>query len=406
MKINFLEEKEEIIRGLAFKISQSPLERSIEEILEEIKDNSEEINKKINKIMEKYKHLIFLDFSNQAIIFDKISRAATLYFWRNINSLNEIYGCGIETSFRIVKPGEFIFDDDLFYEAKEIYEKAIQKGVKEQDARYILPLATLTRLIFSSPFRYYSKIAQVFKKIKINEFQEIGNKLEEIVKKKSLPLIEEKLPSEWKIYGEWKKEKDKFEIKIKNKDINSISLYANVSGSLAFFAQLVRQRLNLCEIQPFNTIVENAEFVIPSSFDEELIKLYKNFAKKINKKQRELMEIGDSNFIYYLLLGQKIYSKFYGYGNSIIKISQIRSCGAAQWEIRNNIGIPILEILEKYKINNIGPLCYREGVCIEPAIFKTKKAYCPIFNEFKGFFTSLTFKDLAKLKEKYKIFKI
>ncbi|MEM1577461.1 MAG: FAD-dependent thymidylate synthase [Candidatus Pacearchaeota archaeon] len=407
MKIKFLEENEVIIRGIAAKISQSPLEKSIDEIYDEVKRNENETKELINKIVEKYKHLIFLDFFNQAIIFDNISRLAAIYLWRNVNSLNEIFGCGIEASFRIVKPERFVFEDELFYEAKEIYNKAIEKGIKEQDARYLLPEATLTRLIFSSPIRYYQKLASAFKKIKLDEFQEIGNKIEEIVKQKDIPILDEKLPSEWRIYGYWKNEKDKIEIKIKDKDINSIYLYANISGSLAMFAQLVRQRLNLTIIQPFNKIVEDAEFVIPPSFDEELIYLYKNFAKKIHKKQKELMEIGDSNFVYYLLLGQKARGKLYGCGNSIIKISQVRACGSSQWEIRNSIGLPIFEKLKKYNIDNIGPLCYREGTCIEPTTFKTKKGYCKIFNEFNGLFGNLNSKDIInKLKEKYQTFKI
>lgn len=410
MKIKFFQDKPSIIASLAAKISQSPLDKTIETLYEESKKESDFAY----NISKKYRHMIFGDFLNYAVVFEGISRLACLYLWRNVNSLNLVYGAGIEASLRVVKPENFIFDDPLFLESKKIYDKAIEKGIRKEDAKYVLPEATCTRLIISFPPRYYYKLLCAFD-LELDEFSKIKNGLEKILEESFYYNIPEDLPTKWEFFGEWKKEKENFDLSYKmvngEVDKNSLSLDAYISGSLAMYAQLVRQRQNLCIIEPFSSIVENAEFVLPNSFDDELKNEYMKLAREMNKKQKELLSKKDLNFVYYLLLGQKANARFYGKGISIIETCKRRSCGTAHWEIRNKIGLPLLKQLANLSLDKeAGPYCYTIHKCIEPATFKTKKSYCKIFNEYlknKSTFAFLTIKDLFDyLSEPIKTFKV
>lgn len=407
MKISFFKDEPIILAALAAKISKSPLEKSVEETYEELRDDKKRATDFINKIIKKYNHLIFADFVGNAIAFEEISRLAAIYFWRNVNTFNEIFGAGIETSLRIVKPNKFLFEDPLFYEAKEIYDKAIEKGIKEEDARYVLPEATLTRILFFSPPRYLLKLAKTFD-VPLEEFQNIKRTIEKIVEENFNITLEEEVPTKWKFYKDEEKinDKEKINLHMENNDINSLYLSGVISGSLAMYAQLVRQRQILCVIEPFEEIVERREFVLPASFDKEIEREYKNFAKKINEKQRELVRKKNFDFVYYLLLGQIAKAKIYGYSSGIIKLSRSRACGTAQWEIRNTIGIKLLEEMKNYDeiSNEIGPKCYREKKCVEPKTFKKE---CKIFQEFKGQFNNLTLDEtIEKLKVNYETFKL
>jgi thymidylate synthase ThyX len=409
MEIRFFQDKPKVIATLAAKISQSSLSKSLDELYQESK-KEEDFG---YRIIEKYNHRIFGDFLNYAIVFEGISRLACIYIWRNVNSLNNVYGAGIETSFRVVRPEKFIFDDPLFFECKKLYDRAIEKGIKEQDARYVLPEATLTRLILSFPPRYFSKLLYALNDL--DEFREIKGSLEKILKEEFGYDSLEALPTEWKFFGDWKREKEELSIdyrKIDGEiDKNSLSLNAYISGSLAMYAQLVRQRQNLCIIEPFSSIAENAEFVLPNSFDEEMKREYMALAKEMNKKQRELLKKYNPNFAYYLLLGQKADARFYGKGIGIIETCKHRSCGTAQWEIRNKIGLPLLKELIKIGLEKEAtPLCYSAKKCIEPVTFKTKKSSCKIFNEYLAnnkSFNSLSLDELFDyLSDPIKTFRV
>jgi len=407
MEIKFFQDKPNIIANLAAKVSQSPLSKNVYEIYEESKKEA----KFAYNICKKYKHMVFGDFLNYAVVFDGISRFSCLYLWRNVNSLNNVYGVGIETSFRVVKPEKFVFDDELFLKCKKVYDRAIEKGIKEQDARYVLPEATLTRLILSFPPRYFSKLLYAFKE-NLGEFQEIKRGLEKILKENFDYDIYEDLPTSWEFFGVWKKEKEDLEIdykKIDGKiDIYSLSLNAYVSGSLAMYAQLVRQRQFLCIIEPISNIVENSEFVLPNSFDKELEELYMGLAEEMSKKQKELLNKGDLNFVYYLLLGQKADARLYGKGISVIETSKRRSCGVSQWEIRNKVGLSLLKKLKEIGLEKeSSPACYINKKCIEPSVFKTKKSVCKIFNNYLGALDKLTIEDIfLYLSEPIKTFKV
>jgi thymidylate synthase ThyX len=411
LKITFLEDDPIILAAVAAKISQTPFEKgSIQELYQECRANKEESKRLVNRIMTKSQHLIFGDFLNYAITLEDISRLAAVYFWRNVNSLNLVFGAGIEASFRVVKPNRYNeIASDIGKIAFESYQKAINFGVPEQDARYLLPEGTLTRMIFTTTPRYFLKLANSLKNAPLEELKEIGEKIEAIIRERfGFEATEEKLPSEWKFWiDNQTKEEIEEGISLEGSGKpHSISLTMGIKGSLAMYAQLARQRQILCDIESLEKVAKRRRFVIPPSFPESLKKDYKEIARKANQKQLELIKKQDPNFGYFLLLGQEAKATIYGKGAGVIEISKSRSEGVAQWEIRNVVGIPITRELAKYEElrKEIGPRCWREGKCIEPATFKTKKAICQAFSQAGGKWDKSLEELLKILKESYQIF--
>jgi thymidylate synthase ThyX len=319
-----------------------------------------------------------------------------------------IFGAGIEASLRVIKPNRFYsVAEDFGKMALGAYTKAVNSGVPEEDARYILPEATLTRMIFSAPPRYFIKLANSLKATKLLELKEIGENVERLIKEKfNLEIPEEIPPSEWKFWGE-KEIEEKINIDFKN-TIHSLSLNMGIRGSLAMYGQLVRQRQILCDIEPLESIAKKGKFIIPSSFPDSVKLDYKEIAMKAKEKQMELIKKQDPNFVYFILLGQEAQSLIYGKGAQVIETSKARSEGVAQWEIRNKVGIPITEELAKYQSlrGEIGPRCWREKRCIEPPTFKTKKSVCQAFLKAGGNWKETLEELLKTLKKPYNTFSI
>ncbi|MEM5829771.1 MAG: FAD-dependent thymidylate synthase [Candidatus Aenigmatarchaeota archaeon] len=408
MKFYFWENEPVMLAALAAKISRSPFEKNIQELYEECERDIEKSKKLVNRIMKKYRHLIFGDFSDHAIVLDEISRLATIYIWRNVSSGNLVYGAGIEASLRVLKPARYHEIVSGFGElAFETYEKAIAQGIPEEDARYLLPEGTLTRMIFSAPPRYYAKIANSLKRAPLQELNEISEKIKKVVEEKfGLEIPEEYPASEWKFFG--KEKIDERTFFTCNGDVYSISLDMFVEGSLAMYAQLVRERGFLCLLAPMEEIAERGVFVVPPTFTETVRKEYREIAEKAKEKQIELIEKKDPNFAYFLLLGQLAKGKIYGKGVSVVEASRTRSEGTAQWEIRNKVGIPITEELAKHVElrKEIGPRCWREKMCTEPSTFKTEKSICKAFIKAGGNWQGGLNELLDLLKETYDVFKV
>jgi hypothetical protein len=236
VKVNYFEDKPYILAALGVRISQSPLEKTVEELYDECKINETKSKELVNNIMRKYGHLILADFLPYAITLEDISRFAAIYFWRNVNSQNLVFGAGIEASFRVIRPDRF---NDIVGEigkkAMEFYKNALELGVLEQDARYILPEGTLTRMIFSAPPRYLMKLANTLKRAPLLELQEIGQKIALLIEKNfSLEIPEETLPSQWSFWGEKDIEEG---ISLDYKDsAQSLSLNMGIKGSLSMYA--------------------------------------------------------------------------------------------------------------------------------------------------------------------------
>lgn len=409
VKVGFLEGPPAVLSAVGAKISQTPFEEgSIQEIYEECQVKKQRMAKWVNQIMKKHRHMLLADFLPYAITLEDISRFTAIYLWRNVNVHNLIYGAGIEASLRVIKPNRYNEVVEEFGRmAFEVYQWLLENGVPIQDARYVLPEGTLTRMIFSAPPRYLIKLANALKNTPLPELREIGEKIAKLIRENfNLDIPEESLPSEWRFFGK-RNIKEGISLDCQG-NIHSLSLNMGIRGSLSMYAQLVRQRQLLCEIEPLEQIAIAGRFVIPPTFSEDAIEYYKEIALQAKAKQIELIKKKDPRFVYFLLLGQEAKAMIYGKGSGIVETSKARSEGVAQWEIRNTVGIPLTEELASYRelLKEIGPRCWREGECTEPATFKTKKSVCKAFLKSGGKWKKTLKELLEVLSELYSTFAV
>lgn len=408
LRITFLEDEPYVLAALGARISQSPFEKSIDELYEECRMNKEKSKKLVRSIMEKHKHMILGDFLPYAIVFNGLTRLAALYLWRNINALNLVFGGGIEASLRILKPSSNMCIPIINAEAIEAYYEILASGAPRQDARYILPEGIQTRMILSCPPRYYGKLASTLKDSPLLEFAEIGRNLERIIEDKFGIKVDEIPPSKWDFFGQWGDVKEKIEISSFNSNPHSLSFFMHVKGSLAMYGQLVRQRQVLCEIEPMEGITRKGKFVVPTSFSKEVMNRYRQIAEEAHNQQMKLLEQRDPNFAYFLLLGQEAASILHSKGWGVIETSRARSEGVAQWEIRTKVGIPITKELAKFEElrHQIGPRCWREKRCIEPETLKRKFQRCLAFEKSLGKWEGSLEELLDLLTEEYTVFTV
>lgn len=412
VEVGFLEGEPVILAALGVKISQTPFEQgSIKDIFKECLVDKEASRKLVNDIMNKHGHMILGDFLPYVITLEDMSRLAAIYLWRNVSCFNAIYGAGIEASMRVIKPNRYNeIVSDLGEMAFKAYEKAITLGVPEQDARYMLPEGVLTRMILSIPPRYMVKLANILEQAPLIELRKIGTGINSIIRKEfGLEIPAEEPVSRWDFWGSpYYGGKDIFSLRFSGQSIYSVSLKMGITGSLAMYAQLVRQRQFLCRIEPMQGIAKRRKFVIPPTFPESVKKDYKKIAVQACRKQFELIEEEYPVFAYSLLLGQQAGAYLYSMGPAIIYTANSRSDGVAQWEIRNSLGIPLVKELMKEAVSkrDIGPGCWRIGRCTEPITFKKKKARCAVFEKSGGKWKGTLEEILETLKESYKTFKI
>ena len=406
VKVSFFQDEFSAIAALAARISQEPFETgSIQDIFEKCLADKKGSKEFINSIVSRG-HLIPGDMLPYAIGLEYITRFAAIYFWRLVSVYNLIFGAGIEASLRVIKPNKYIeFVSKFAKKAFRVYEEAIEMGVLNQDVRYIIPEGTLTRMVFSSPPRYLLKIANSLTDTPLNELRNIGKGIKRIVENEfGLITPEEKSLSKWNFWGE-KGIKDEIFFNYQG-DIESMSVSMGIDLSLSGFAQLVRQRQFLCAMEPLEQVALRGEFVVPPDFPEEIRESYVKLAKEAKQIQLELIEKRNPAFVYFLLLGQGARANIYGNSFGILDSSRARSEGVAQWEIRNQFGIPLTESLLKYPElqEQIGPRCWREKRCIEPPTFKKTKNVCKVYQKVKGNWQG-TLKDLLDvLREPRKTF--
>jgi thymidylate synthase ThyX len=379
VKVSLLRSKPYLLAAIGLRLTRAPLDRPIEEIEREFE--SEEKAKRFVRKVYSYGHRIPADFCSHALVVDRISRAGSIYGWRNVNSLSLLYGAGLETSFRWVEPSDCIAGaKTLWREEKEAYLKALQEGIPKEDARFLLSEGTLTRIIWSMPPRYLGKLANAYKIFPLEEFVSIGKRMEKLIEEEFDLRIEEKPTSEWRCWGRWEEEERDIRVTFsrdpgeERPNLHSLSLEMRVQGSMSLYAQLVRERQFLAQIEPWESISRKRCFVLPPSL-EKIEEIYKEIAEKAVKEQEKLLEQRNPNFIYQILLGQQAIARLHAKSAGIVETARARSCYAAQWEIRSKLGLPLAEKIARYGFK-AGPRCWVEKSCREP---KKVKEGCPAF---------------------------
>lgn len=369
VRVEVVEDNRWIISALALQLTRRS--EPWEEILEDCrKMGIEKCKNYVRKIWQRYGHGIGGEFGDRCLILNQISRFNALYTWRVVNTLSQVYGSGLEKSLRIIQPPFRCINSTseiLYKEALPYYEEFIEKGVPTQDARYIFNEGILTTIIYSFPKgqeRYFAKIANSYI-WPLQEHRELKEGIRKAIEEELGFFPDEKPLSEWKFEDEGFVWKDETYL-VKN--LFSSILNIPVDGSLSLYAQLVRMRQALVEMEPPVSIVLRAGYEIPPTFDDEMIEPYKEIAERASTIQRRCLKSNDPNFVYYFLLGQKAKANFHVVGANAIYVARVRSCGNAQWEIRNKVGLKIAGIL------NEGPRCVMERKCTEPR----RKPPCPV----------------------------
>ena len=384
------------IRRLAIEITRTPTDVSIEELIEKVRVMSVEKNRKfVLNIVKKYGHYVVLEFGKRALLFDKVSRFTALYIWRMINTHNQVYLSGLETSFRLITPPFKCIDkysERVYKKAKYVYDAALDQGIPPQDARYVLPEGVLTRIIFNfdpCTERYWGKIKNGL----IGDLPE-HKRIIEFLDRELCNVPYENTTTRWHLM---KKETSR------KRRTNSAWIYGHyyyfirkdatiaimrLCGSLSMYAQLVRERLASVELEPIYSIKFRSSFVVPPSFTKDIMESYMDVIDKALHEQHKA-----SFPAYAFLLGQAAEAIFRVYGlDAIKKIIYARCCGSAQWEIRNVVGIPLAEAY------GVPIKCSLLGYCPEPKTFA-----CPIRMRFKNM---SDFEKLQALRTKYEILQV
>ncbi len=323
------------------------------------------------------------------ILIVKPTRFEALALWDKVNTFNGIRLSGLERSLRIQRPPFATIDKESKEqqdEALPIYEELLKRGVPEEDARYLLPEGLITTIIFDASdnqLRYVAKLANSFFEkpgwSQLERMQKITKGMRKLVKEELGFIPNEEGTSTWDFYGEFERWREKvgYGKRGEQGDRNLFSWVVNLDldGSLSMYAQAVRQRQGLVELEPVESIARRATYVIPKTFDRQAKKEYKKIAKLATEIQINKLENGDPTFPYNMLMGQKARAKFHMVAANAPYMITHRFCGTAQWEIRERIGYKSFKELEG--LAEVGPRCITLKECWE-----SPKAKCPIRHEW------------------------
>lgn len=282
-----------------------------------------------------------------------------------------------------------------FYVHNNMNDK-VASGLAKEDARYFLPNYTKTRVQVNANLRNWLYLLSELKSSPLHEHLEIANELEKIIaenfptafKVKSKELLtlesEKRLP---------KLTKNHFDYKVRLFDylIPSSILEESIPSDrkeeltifqfeLAMSQSATRQFLRH-RMQSFMILDESIkDYVLPESFKEANLE---NDADKIFKEINLNLELAkgiDERIARYMLTNaHKIHSITSLNLRELRKVSALRECLKAQWEIRETVKEmtnTIKRILPSKK-DKFGPKCIQLGYCPE------KENTCGKLNEVK-----------------------
>lgn len=154
MKVNLLRytEKPEKMIAVAARLCYSPV--SVDELMEELGD--EEVNKLVRFVI-KSGHLSTTEHVNFTFTIEGVSRALTHQLVRHrmasYNQQSQRY-VKFRDKFEYITPASIENDadarkkyNDLVSEIHDLYKKLLDSGIEAEDARYILPNASETKII-------------------------------------------------------------------------------------------------------------------------------------------------------------------------------------------------------------------------------------------------------------------
>ncbi len=279
------------------------------------------------------------------------------------------------------------------------YENYINKGVKEEDARFVLPYSFLTNIIMGCNAHELERMINEFlygKLSKIDEIKKFGEELLKIVSSKapyltphingngyqlddwydkyriggdiktydkvrlvsSTPHIDEKIILSTIMYHEQVTEEQAKkilkrmqksnpnimaelmnEIKYSNeqRELEQVNFQFEIPISLIVLKHLTRHRMHSLLVPSFVPMWDLSNYQTPPSIKKIDLEHYQEL-QKINLEEYQYFKslgIRDEDLIYFYLCGTFTNVVTTMNGRSLEWISRMRCCNKAQWEIRN-----------------------------------------------------------------------
>lgn len=290
------------------------------------------------------------------------------------------------------------------------YGKLVDKGVKEEDARFILPYSFNTNIIMGLDARELELMLNEFlygKLSKIDEIRELGNKLFDIVKSDisyleeyvngaqhtkddwydkyrvgdkivtydkarlvdHTPNIDENIIITTIMYHEQVTREKAYEMlndMLKNnpniiddimsdiikskeqRELESVSFKFEVPISLIILKHFTRHRTQSLLVPDFVPMWNLENYQIPPSIKKIDEERYKQIFKLNNETYMKFKNLGvrDEDLIYFYLCGNFANVTTTMDGRTLEWISRMRCCNKAQWEIRNLLNDMVSQVRE------------------------------------------------------------
>ena len=290
------------------------------------------------------------------------------------------------------------------------YGKLVDKGVKEEDARFVLPYSFNTNIIMGLDARELELMLNEFlygKLSKIDEIRELGNKLFDIVKSDisyleeyvngaqhtkddwydkyrvgdkivtydkarlvdHTPNIDENIIITTIMYHEQVTREKAYEMlndMLKNnpniiddimsdiikskeqRELESVSFKFEVPISLIILKHFTRHRTQSLLVPDFVPMWNLENYQIPPSIKKIDEERYKQIFKLNNETYMKFKNLGvrDEDLIYFYLCGNFANVTTTMDGRTLEWISRMRCCNKAQWEIRNLLNDMVSQVRE------------------------------------------------------------
>jgi len=405
-----------------------------EKDFQKIRSRLDEINEYMLSLTIESGHLAVLDQASFSFSLSDISRQVTLFLCASQ------YASHMQQSLRAVEPEDFYIPlsilgtkfghrlEEIYSEDLEFYRKMVKAGLPKEDARYSLPLDTVTndQVILNAreltylrliPGKEWDKdnIPEAVKDVVMNMvgearevspglFNERSTTFEPLRYFPASQLFGQRNENIGKLREKNGKEDDvvlldhsKIEIEDLEKHVTDrrLSEIANlkhthftflVPESIACFHQSTRQRTWDQSVETLTQALERRQYIIPPTIANS--NFAGEFEERIQKKYDLRLEMLEEGFKPSEVNGiaahaHIVYDLIHMNGWNVLYSLQVRTCDNAQWEIRRRAQQMAREISKVYpELGRFAqPDCRRFGNCTERSPCKNKDVYLKAFKE-------------------------
>ncbi|OYT45722.1 hypothetical protein B6U84_01785 [Candidatus Bathyarchaeota archaeon ex4484_40] len=373
------------------EVFKEPIE-TVEEFIAYVNRHPEVSKPYVRKVLQ-YHHGDIGEMERYGFYIKAVSRLFTFLSWIPIGANRGIKGVGTELSLRYVEHKGFVDHRNgtlkrVEEESLALYRTLRNAKTAKEDARYVLPLSTMTEEIIHIQIgRDLAKWANYLKNEPFEEARAVGEALSRWNEEEngfSMPTAE--MPaSKMPLLSE---DEDPQRILLKefladkpgriHYDPYTQALVWNSRRSIASFHQDVRNRQVYFWWPSWESVIEEEEFYTPPGIPAHL-------REAVQEHYRLLLEVSSNLFcrgeteraVYATPLGKimDLYCAIYGNRN-IYETVMLRACMRAQLEIRRQYRL-IAESIKGDFPGKLGARCETERRCFEP-----RKELCPLYNRY------------------------